>query len=306
MLKPMTLPLIAGLLAGGLFLFIFDVGLGFLFMFLPILPIMLAGFARSAPVALQATLIATIAIGAVANTAAAVLFLIFFGLPAWYIVRQGQLSRIDGAGTRQWMPAGPIFVHLAIAASVLVALVVAYWAGTPGGLPGMIAERLPEIFADLSGEYGDVVHAMATDWSFMVFSATVWLWGLAFYAHAWLALRLLAYKHIPARPVFTLVTFAMPNWLLSLLAICALASLIGSVSMSFLGKATLITLLLPYFFLGAAIMHQRIATWPNRSFLFFFMYFLAFAQFWPALMIAGIGLVHHIKRLSSAGTSSKS
>ncbi len=81
--------------------------------------------------------------------------------------------------------------------------------------------------------------------------------------------------------------FAMPGWMLALLAICALASLIGSESMSFLGKSTLISLMLPYFFLGAALLQETSKTWPSRRFFLFFIYFIIFAQFWPALILAG-------------------
>jgi hypothetical protein len=99
-----------------------------------------------------------------------------------------------------------------------------------------------------------------------------------------------------------LQAFEIPSWMLTLLAISALATLIGSPSMAFLGKSTLLTLMLPYFFLGCTLMHRACKTWPNSRFFLFFVYFLAFTQFWPVLILAAVGLWYQIKGLSGGGS----
>ena len=45
-------------------------------------------------------------------------------------------------------------------------------------------------------------------------------------------------------------------------------------SMQFLGKASLISLMLPYFFLGAASLRESSAAWPNGRFFMFFVFSL--------------------------------
>ncbi|MBY0407462.1 MAG: hypothetical protein K2Q01_07200, partial [Rickettsiales bacterium] len=130
-----------------------------------------------------------------------------------------------------------------------------------------------------------------------------WLWCIMLYAHGWLATRMLAKKGRALRPDFAVSTFPIPLWMLQLLAICALASLIGSDSMRFLGKASLISLMLPYFFLGAAVLREMTGNWPNPRFFLFFVYFMVFTQFWPALIVAALGMWRQIKLLSGGDSS---
>jgi hypothetical protein len=94
------------------------------------------------------------------------------------------------------------------------------------------------------------------------------------------------------------------------MGICALASLIGGESMMFLGRACLIILLLPYFFLGLSLVHFSTLSWPNRRFFLFFVYLLILALLWPAFVLSGAGLWHQLKTLNKhlppGGTSSRS
>jgi hypothetical protein len=233
------------------------------------------------------------------------LFLLFLGLPAWYFSKESLRWR-GSPEARQWMPVGLIITRLTLAACVAVVLMTLYYATQPGGLPQMLSENIHEAFIDLHEDYGDIIDMLANQWSFLVFATTIWLWGLALYAHAWLVGRFLTASHRQVRPDLAVEVFVLPHWLPSLLAICALASLIGSNNMSFLGKSTLISLLLPYFFQGCALMNLASKKWPSRRFFLFFVYFMIFAQFWPALILAGVGLCHQIKHLSESGSWFKS
>jgi len=296
---------IAALVASGLFLAVFGIGLGFVFMFLPTLPLFAVGLGKQPSLALNATFAAAILISLVAGVPSGLLFLLFLGLPAWYLIKESLLWR-DGPDARLWMPVGLVLSRLTFYACGIVALMTLYYAFQPGGLPHMLSQNIRDAFADLREDYGDVIDALANRWSFLIFSVTIWLWGLALYAHAWVINRLLVVKGRQVRPDLAIEPFTLPHWLPSLLAICALASLIGSPSMSFLGKSTLISLLLPYFFQGAALMHLASQRWPSRRFFLFFIYFMIVAQFWPALILSGIGLWNQIKRLSESGSWFKS
>src|SRR5690606_2069139 len=135
-------------------------------------------------------------------------------------------------------------------------------------------------------------------WAFLIFPITIWLWAICLYAHLWLTTRLLRHKHLGQRPDVSVLPFTMPGWMLYLLAVSALASLIGGTSMQLLGKSSVIILLLPYFFLGAAIMHAHSKTWPSRRFFLFFVYFSIVALVWPAVLIAGFGVWQQLKTLN--------
>jgi hypothetical protein len=302
--KNAILALVAGLVSAGLFLLILGLGLGFLFMFLPTLPLLMLGLGKEARLALAAMLVAALLIALVGGLQAALLFCCMLGIPAWYMTHQALLWR-EKAGAREWYSVGLIMTHLTLYACTFVALLGIYYA-KDGGLSMLLADSIRTALAELKDGYSDIIEAMATRLSFLIFAITIWLWGMTLYAHGWLATRLLAHKKRAHRPDFTVTPFMIPGWMISLLLISALASLIGSTDMRFIGKSTLISLLLPYFFAGIAAMHAASRKWSSRGFFLFFIYFMTFALLWPALILAAIGFFHQIKGLSASGSSTKS
>jgi hypothetical protein len=291
----------AGLLSGALFYVVASLGLGFLFMFLPTLPLFYVGLGKAPIVALASGFLAS-GIVSLGGLAIGFFFLIVFALPTYYIASKAlRLSALYG-----WFPLGVIFLNLTAFACAAMGLVTLHYAMQPGGLEQALAEHLQAEFSNMDGEYGSVMRQLTTTWSFLIFAFTIWLWNLTLYAHAWLANRLLRRVQRIVRPNLAIENFVMPNWILLLLGIAALASLIGSPAMQFFGKLSFVALLFPYFLLGMAILHEVSRKWPSRRFFLFFIYLMIFAQFWPCLAIAFIGFISHIKSLSAPPTSSKS
>lgn len=289
--------------AGSFFLFvvIFGIGLGFGFMFLPTLPLFYAGFTSGPRAVRRAVLLAALPIWLLMGAAGAAVYMLLLALPTLYICQEA--VRPSPASEDGWQPIGPLILHLTLAGCVVVAGITAYYWTQEGGLPGLLAATIREAFSGLEGEYGALIEQAAVHWSFLIFPITVWLWGLLLYAHGWAAQRLARRRGMVRRPEFSVGEFLIPGWMLSLLAICALASLIGSDSMRFLGKACLLSLMLPYFFSGAATLRRASASWPNGGFFMFFVYFMVFTQLWPALILSVVGLWRQIKDLSGAKTS---
>lgn len=306
MSKTLPAALLAGLLSSGLFMVVFALGLGFLFLFLPTLPLLTLGLRGQFSTALLASFLASLIIGLAAGPASGVLYLLTLGLPSWHISRQSLRWKVDEGGQPRWFPLGAVFTSLSLAACTLIALMTLFYATQPENLPQLLSQNVQEAFSELRDDYGEVIDMLAGSGSFLIFSTTTWLWGLALYGHAWLVNRALVRKRLQQRPDFALTSFLLPTWMLSLLIIAAFASMAGGESLSFLGKSVLLILLFPYFLLGVSLMHETSKTWPNRGFLLFFIYVAIFAQFWPALILSGVGLWHQIKRLSWAGTSSTS
>lgn len=296
-----------GLLSAGLFLVVFGLGLGFLFMFLPTLPLFLIGLRGDTNAALASMVIASVGVTIIAGISAAALYLILLGFPAWYICMETLRTRKrHSAHSHEWLPIGTAFTHLTLFACGFLALVVAYYTKEPGGITAVLATSISATLTSLPAEFTDAVHKLSTSWSFLIFCVTLWMWALALYGHGWFAHRMLRKRNLSPRHDFSIHPFPMPQWMLGLLAIAALASLIDSDSMRFLGKSTLISLALPYFLAGIGLMHQSSHKWPNRRVLLFFIYFMVFSQFWPALIVAASGLWHQIKHLSGGETSSSS
>lgn len=296
--KDMKTALQAGLLSAAIFLIVFGLGLGFLFMFLPTLPLFYAGLGIRPRIARDGALFASLLIALLSGVSAPVVYLLFLGLPCAFISQRALLVSFDGLEPR-WYPVGSIMLSLALWGCGLITLITLFYWGQNGGLPAMLADTIREAFSGLEDEYGDVIEVLATSWSFLIFPITLWLWCFMLYFHAWLATRWLVRKGVRRRESFTITPFPIPYWMLQLLAIAALASLIGSDSMRFLGKACLVGLMLPYFFAGVARLREGTASWPNQRFFLFFVYFMVFTQFWPALIVAAVGLWGQIKHLSA-------
>lgn len=307
-LKP---TLAAGLLAAGLFLLIAASGLGVFFLFLPTLPLLIVGLDRAPKAALAGGLIAAVIIALAGGAGAGVLFAAGLGLPAWMIARlAGRRLRLRVAGSADtidiWFPIGAIFTRLTLYACAGISLIGLLYLGEPGGFEAATNAHIHRLFGDVQGELLEAVELLAGPWSFLLFSMMIWLWGLVLYAHLWMAARWLAGRQRLPRGDVAIRPFAMPDWMFSLLAICALASLLGGPTTCYLGKIALVALMLPYFLLGTSLMHAASRRWPSRRIFLFFIYFFILSQFWPAFILSGLGLASHIKRLSIRGRSSKS
>ncbi len=268
-------------------------------MFLPTLPIFFAGLRLNANVAMRAVTVAAILILVVISPSSSVIYMFLLGLPAWYITKGCLTSYSLADGTfKIWYSVGLIITNLAFYAVILCGLLSLYYAGTPGGLKSLLAQQILAGSKELEDEYAQAMNVLAHDWAFLIYPFTVWLWAISLYGHAWLANKLLRKRGHARRPHLVVNPFLMPGWVLYLLCICALASLIGSPNMRFFGESSFIVMLLPYFFLGIAVMHRQSAAWPSRRFFLFFVYFSIFTQVWPALVLAGAGLWHQLKTLN--------
>lgn len=303
--KELKTALLAGLLSSALFILVFGIGLGFVFMFLPTLPLFYTGLRIHARRARDAALFASCIIALLSGVSAAVIYLFFLGLPASYICQRAMLVHRGKDGQVLWYPIGSIMTQLCYWGCSLIAVITLFYWNHDGGMPAILADTIRSAFAELKGEYGDVIETLANNWSFLIFPVTLWLWAIMLYAHAWAVNKWLVKKGVQRRPDMAITPFPLASWLLSLLAICALASLTGSDSMRFLGKSSLVALMLPYFFMGGAYLKDSTINWPNHRFFLFFVYFMVFTQFWPALIVSGIGLWCQIKHLSHGETAAK-
>lgn len=306
----------SALLSSGIFLGVLLVGLDVIFMFLATLPLFSAGLGKSPKIALKASLLATAIIAAfTASFAASSLFLLVFALPSSYIC-YAALKHYDivlGSNMptlRIWYPIGLITINLAIYGNIILAITTAILATQETTMPQQLTQMINSEITTLSKNYDIELKVSAENIAFMLCGFLVWLWSLLIIASAWIANKILTKTNLAKRPNLTITPFPMPHWMLTIITIWALASLIGGESMSFLGKASVIIMLLPYFYQGMALLHLGIRNWPNRQAFLIIFYITVAIFWWPAMVMAGVGLWNHIKifnkHLSSGGSSSKS
>jgi len=313
MKKPLVATIATAFLASLLFLAIAGSGLGFLFIFLPCIPFFLLGFAFSPRLILQAGLISSLLISILTgNLIASILFFMAFAIPCWFSSRLLSWHYDIKLGDNQpilrlWYPVGLVILDLAVYACAVLAIATAFYATQEINLPQLLAADIKEQINLMQKQYDMAIDIVPQSLSFMLCGFFAWLWVIAVWAHAWIANYALNKQKITNRPSLAIHPFPIPNWLLTLMSICALASLIGGESMRFLGKSSLIILLLPYFFQGAALLNLSTQKWVNQRFFLFFVYFSIATLFWPAFILSGIGLFNHIKilnkHLSSGGNS---
>lgn len=307
--------LVTSLLSAGMFLVALASGLDFIFLFVSTLPLFSVGFGQDPKITLKAGVLAALIIASItASFPLTALFFLAFALPCWYIC-DSALHYYDIKlspslpSVRLWYPMGLIAVHLVVYGCVLLALITAFFATQDINLPQQIIKIVQTEINNLSAIYEIKLAVSPASISFMLCGFLTWVWTILLIIHAWAANRALIQKNLAKRASLAITPFPIPHWFLTLMSICALASLIGGESMSFLGKSSLIILFLPYFFQGMAMLHIRSKNWSNRQFFLFFIYFTIIALLWPALMIAGTALWNHIKilnkHLSSGGSSSK-
>ncbi len=306
--------IVAGVVSAALYLIVFTFGLGFLFLFLPTLPIFWLGLSKRSDDALHATLIATVLLSIFSNPFSAVLlYLLCLGLPAWYIAHEGMKSG-GGKGITIWFPITIIFARLMTAFVFILLAVTLYYSGTEGGLPGTLTPFIHEALTSFSKEIdektSDVLQTAAPKLSFLIFSVSAWMWGACLYLHGWVVLRELKRQNLATRPDMAITAFPPPNWIIPLLLITAFASLVGGESLAFWGKSSLIILLFPHFLFGLALLHAQTRKSEHRLLLLFCTYFILALFLWPVFIVAGYGFIYHIKMLnkylSSGGTSSRS
>lgn len=307
--KQMTQSIMTGLLTAGLFILVTISGLGFLFMFLSIIPLFMSALSRPSVDTLRSAAIASVVLGLLGGDQIFVVFIGAFAMPAWYFGQEARRRRIAKDGEILWRPVGLIMVDLALYACVAIAMIVLYNALFGEGIEAVLQEKIRTVLADLPAEYTAMAEKLSTHLSFLFFSMIAWMWALGIYLHSWLANRILDKQRRAERPSLGVEIFWAPDSLLYFLAVAGLASFIGSPDMQFLGKACLIVLLLPYFFLGIALLHKHSASWPGRGFLLFFLYIILLSQPWAVLITAGSGVVYHLmqlnKRLSYTSNSPK-
>jgi hypothetical protein len=302
---------LSGLVSAGLYVVVATFGLGFLFLFLPSLPIFWMGMSNRSDEALRASLAATLLLAVISGPASALVYLLVIALPAWYMAQEASKNGVYQQRV-WWFPLTVIVARLVAAFSFLTLALALYYSHIPGGLAELVAARIREAMALFVGEVDEKTFATmqmaAAHYSFLVFGVFAWMWIACLYLHGWVVCRELTRQRKPARPDMAVAPFPPPNWMISLLLISMLAIAIGSETMVFWGKTSLMVLLLPYFLLGLALLHERTKRLQNRTLLLFCLYLLLAMLPWAAVIAAAYGVTYHVsllnKYLSSGGNSS--
>lgn len=293
---PAALAVLAGLLSSALFVSLL---IGFpvvvLLAYFVQLPLLVVGLTLGVAGSVIAGASGVVVVGLIAGLVAAGMYAVVQALPAVFVVRQLLLFRQDGAQV-QWYPPGLLLAQLTGVAAL--ALVLAFFAllGQPGGLAGTIESFLNAAMAEFGqDEVGPADPELAPPelggWLFLFPGLMGASWVIMVVINATLAQAFAVRMGWNRRPSPDFHALELPRWLWPMLAAAALLSLLGDTGLGFLGRAALIVLVVPYVFLGLAVLHTLAHRWSHPVLALVAVYGSIVILGWPILLVLLIGFL---------------
>ena len=237
----------------------------------------------------------------IAGLFSALIFVIAFALPSLLMVRQALLSRQDQQGGLVWYPPGMILAQLTVLAVLIMGLAFFAFSGQPGGLLGVIEIMLTGAFEQLSEAAGQPMPTAEALKSSVVFVPAVvacsWLVMAA--VNGVVAQAIAARAGWNRRPSPQLAELELPFWLWPLMGMAAFLAFLGSTGIGLFGRSALIVLIVPFGFLGLAVIHKFANRWSYRQLGLAAVYVGIIVFNWPILAVVVLGLVEdwaHLRR----------
>ena len=265
------------------------------------LPLMLAGLTMGLAAAMVAALSATLVSGFIAGPLAAVIFAIAFALPSVWVVRQALLSRQDPGAGLIWYPPGMILAQLAVMAVLALAFAFIAFNGQPGGLVGAIETVLALALEQLSAATGQPSPdaALVKARALFVPAIVACSWLVMAVVNAALAQAIAVRTGWNRRPSPVLAEMDLPFWLWPMLGGAVLLAMLGTSGPGLFGRSALIVLIVPFGFLGLAVIHKFANRWSYRQLGLAAVYAGIIVFNWPVLAVIALGLVEdwaHLRR----------
>jgi hypothetical protein len=231
------------------------------------------------------------------SMAAALGYALLHALPALFTVRQALLHRTD-QGKTEWFPAGLLLTQLTLLAGAGVILAFLLLGSEPGGLPGFIEAHLREGLSalgllDEAAAAPDLARLAAVIPGFTA-SSSLLMVMINFMLAQLLAVR----TGWARRPTPNFERLELPGWLWPGIAVAAVLVLAGGI-IGDLGWSLLIVLVVPYLFLGLALVHVVVRRWSRPGLALAAIYGAMILLGWPILLVLLLGFVEdwaHLRR----------
>ena len=295
---PLGLAILCGLISGALFISLLFGLPGMLLVYFAQLPVLFAGLTLGLTGSGIAVIGATVVIALMVGMAAALGYGVLHALPALFSVRQALLRRTD-QGRTEWFPVGLLLTQLTVLAGLGVILAFVLLGGQPGGLPGFIEEHLREGLSELglldeaATPTPDLARLAAVIPGFTA-SSSLLMVMINFMLAQLLAVR----AGWARRPTPDFDRLELPGWLWPGIAGAALLVLAGGI-IGDLGWSLLIVLVVPYLFLGLALVHVVVRRWSRPGLALGAIYGAMILLGWPILLVLFLGFVEdwaHLRR----------
>lgn len=311
MSKATGLVLLYGLASALPLLIAFSVPNGVLFMLLVPLPLFLSGLSMGLAAVTLSTATACLALSLMIAAAAmrmsgslalaladgAGMFIgtgITLGVPVIVLVRQALFNRTAQDGSVEWYPAGLLVTWLTGAGLFLLAftLVSLLWFASGPSLEAIFASQLTDalrlVLPTVEDAHLQEAAAAAARYGLGI-GLDSWLMVIA--ANGILAQGVLGRFGRNLRPAPDITQLDLPTWLGLALAAAVLVAWLAPGDVGFLALSLAIVLLVPYFFAGLAVVHAACRHRGSRAIMLIIFYLILVLFFWPATLVAGLGLL---------------
>jgi hypothetical protein len=255
------------------------------------LPLFVAALGFGTVAGLTASGAGTVMVALLGGMLAGVLYLLVNGVPVLVMSRQALLSRSDADGGTEWYPPGLLIARLTMIGAGAFALVGLWLASSQPGLEESLRSFLLGGMERLAGASGDDDRRRLVDMIVPWFpAAVVGSWIVMVTINGALAQGLLARFHRNLRPSPEMAELALPSTLLMALAVAALAWIVADGALGFIGRNLAMILLVPFFYLGLAVVHAFARFSRFRGWMLVTAYGSMMVLGWPVLLVTVLGL----------------
>lgn len=254
------------------------------------LPLAATGLALGFMPAAVAAAVASIAVALAGELGGSLtLFLLVWAAPVLLVVHFALQNRPGEDGTAEWYPIGRILGWLTAFCLVLFALALVGFAGHEGGLQGAIGDYLRAILRPLMQSDPAALDKVVARLTPLTPGYMAISWFVMTLSNCVLAQRLLGSAGKNIRPMPSYRDLEIVTWPAIVAVIGAILTFFGG-NLRFVGFGAVIVALVPFFFIGLAVLHSISAAWPGRPLLLAGVYILLVLLLWPAAIVALLGI----------------
>ncbi len=291
---------LAGILSGLLY-FVVSSGLlvGVVVAFLPVVPLFWAGFRLGAFALTHAVIIAGALSFLLLGPSTASFLLMMQLTPVWLFGRQLLKARLNKRGRVEWYATGNAFVAVSIYAAIAFMFISLFMASGDGGLLEQLQQDMAQTTSEMDPALGAAIQQWVEQVPYILVATFIWMWMLMLYACAVFANFICGSQGKMLRHSLGLEPFSPPVLLPIWLIVCGGYGFLIPSETAFVAQTVFFILLLPYFILGLAGIHQSAQKWKNKTLWLWLFYFVLVTSQWPAFLLAGYGILKHVLELTA-------
>lgn len=263
------------------------------------LPIFLAGLGLGALAGAGAGAVGLVALVAVNGVLTAALYLTMI-FPAVVLVQRALLTRRSQSGDVACYPPGLLATWLAGMALVALAAAMLALADHPGGLEGAVREVVRANLNALPFRIAENQEVLEQGAARILPGMVLFSWMLMTILNGGVAQGLLMRAGRNLRPAVDIAELELPRLAPIALAGALGLALFGDGWLGFFGINAVAIIALPFFLAGLAVVHAMVRPRASRRAILTGFYVLFVILFpWPAIMLAGLGLIEqwaHLRR----------